>query len=75
MSTIESHSTCSPNHSVCSDEDLIMAALDSAQQATAVQNEAYRQALSEVAGELYVEAYKASMNDAIQRYRSRWNLE
>lgn len=56
------------------DQDLAMASRESAMHATSVQNEAYRQALSELAGELYVEAYKDSMQVALRKYAAQWKL-
>ncbi|KAK7196185.1 hypothetical protein NESM_000553600 [Novymonas esmeraldas] len=56
------------------DQDLVMASRESAQHASSVQNEAYRQALSELAGELYVEAYKDTMQHALRTYSARWSL-
>ncbi|KPI88540.1 hypothetical protein ABL78_2352 [Leptomonas seymouri] len=55
------------------DQDLTMASRESAQHAANIQNEAYRQALSELAGELYIEAYKDSLQQAMERQRRSWN--
>lgn len=59
---------------LCDDQDLAMALRESAQHEKSVQNEAYRQALSELAGELYVEAYKSTLQQAIERQRKAWNV-
>ncbi|GET93371.1 unspecified product [Leishmania tarentolae] len=54
------------------DQDLVMASRESAQHTINIQNEAYRQALSELAGELYVEAYKHSMQQALRKHAAQW---
>ncbi|KAG5464128.1 hypothetical protein LSCM1_00308 [Leishmania martiniquensis] len=56
------------------DQDLVMAARESAQHAINVQNEAYRQALSELAGELYVKAYEHSIKQTMSAYAAQWNI-
>lgn len=57
------------------DQDLTMASRESAQHATSIQNEAYRQALSELAGELYVEAYKATLQQTVEKQRESWSIK
>jgi hypothetical protein len=56
------------------DQDLAMASRESAQHTTSIQNEAYRQALSELAGELYVEAYKRTLQQTVEKQRESWNI-
>ncbi|KAG5490173.1 hypothetical protein JKF63_00292 [Porcisia hertigi] len=55
------------------DQDLVMALRESAQHDKNIQNEAYRQALSELAGELYVEAYKHSLTETLRECSSQSN--
>lgn len=56
------------------DQDLAMASRESAQHAIHIQSEAYRQALSELAGELYVEAYKHSLKQALRKHGAQWKI-
>lgn len=72
--TILHSSTAEVKTGTCEDHDLAMASRESAQHASSIQNEAYRQALSELAGELYVEAYKSTMREAEERQRKLWNV-
>lgn len=61
------------NNGATEDQDLTMASRESAQHASSIQNEAYRQALSELAGELYVEAYKTTMQERLDKQRKLWS--
>lgn len=72
--TIARSSAVCTNVVGCEDQDLAMASRESAQHASSIQNEAYRQALSELAGELYVEAYKTTMRETVERQRQLWNI-
>ncbi|CAJ1993673.1 hypothetical protein LDHU3_36.4220:CDS1 [Leishmania donovani] len=56
------------------DQDLAMASRESVQHAIHIQSEAYRQALSELAGELYVEAYKHSLKQALRKHAAQWKI-
>lgn len=56
------------------DADLAMASRESEQHAASIRNEAYREALGEIAGELYVEAYKARLARQARAKQQEWGL-
>lgn len=64
--------TASPDEE---DADLCMAIRESQLHAISIRNEAYRQALGEVAGELYLEVYKSSLQRKLLSSRNLWQLE
>lgn len=68
-------SVISADNGAHEDQDLTMASRESAQHATSIQNEAYRHALSELAGELYVEAYKSALQQTLEKQRESWTVQ
>lgn len=54
------------------DHDLRMAERDHQQRDASIRTEAYRQALSEVAGELYLHVYSKALAESMARQRKQW---
>ncbi|KEG09083.1 hypothetical protein DQ04_05851020 [Trypanosoma grayi] len=55
------------------DADLDVASRDYAQRERGLRNDAYRQAVSEIAGEIYGAVYRQTYHDALQMHRREWN--
>lgn len=70
-----SPSASSGSPSDTADFDLQMAERDYKHRRAGIQGEAYRQALSEIAGEIYVGVYKQSLAAAVARQQQLWEEE
>ncbi|CCW60149.1 unnamed protein product [Phytomonas sp. EM1] len=70
---MNSHITLSQNEDDY-DFDLAMAARDREQHDLNVRNGAYRQAMSEVAGELYLHTYTRAFQDEMRKKREAWGV-
>ncbi|RHW69706.1 uncharacterized protein TEOVI_000418000 [Trypanosoma equiperdum] len=55
-------------------QELLMASLDYELRVKALRNEAYRQALSEVAGEVYESVYTKTFCEAMRKHRTEWGI-
>ncbi|KAF8305737.1 hypothetical protein TcBrA4_0039010 [Trypanosoma cruzi] len=56
------------------DADLDIASRDYARRVQGLRNDAYRQAVAEIAGELYGAVYMRAYRDALEMHRGDWGV-